>query len=140
MRRLALQLPTILQVERDVVLIFHGGGVHEFAYPESVVVYASLQSAPPRKIWALVDSNTRLKEPPGMFTDWSPCFVIQAASPHPDRVGWANKVCGSPFYMERWSFSEVLQAYADLSRRVTMLMFSVAALSLGSIPEGRFQG
>ena len=134
MRRLALQLPTILQVERDIVLLFHGGGVHQFAFPDSVVACASLQSTPHRKIWALVDSNTRLKEPPGTFTDWSPFFVVQAASPHPDRVEWTNKVASTPFYMKRWSFAEVLQAYADLSRTVTMLTFSVAALSLGSTP------
>ena len=66
------------------------------------------------RIWALVDSNQDLAKPTGVFSTGRVFFVIQAASPRPQRVQWLERVDSQYFYMKGWSLSEVLQAYVGL--------------------------
>lgn len=110
MRRLALQLPTILQIDIASAVLFHKKGVRELSSIHQIVPYALLGLPKPSRIWALVDSNSGLFQPTGAFTDWSPFFVVQTASPHKRRTGWHHKANSEYFYMKRWTFSEVLQA------------------------------
>ena len=113
-RRLVFKLPTAWQIREDCVLLFHETGVHEFKLPKSNEIYGRLPSSGDRKVWALVDSNQSLEVPAGVFTHGPPFFVVEAASPRSPRLHWLRKVNYEPFYMKRWSFSEVLQAYVDL--------------------------
>ena len=72
----------------------------------------------------------------GIFTGFPQFFIVQAASPRPNRVRWAKKAGDKRFYMKRWSFSEVLQAHVDpYHGRFTMLTFSAAVRSLGRHPS-----
>jgi len=43
MRRLALGLPTALQVHRNYAILFHGHGVSQFSYLENPLAYAALR-------------------------------------------------------------------------------------------------
>jgi len=72
--------------------------------------YGDLESkvGPLGRIWALVDSNDDLFTPSSLFKD-SPFFVVLAASARHTRNDWARERAFRFFYMELWSFSEVLQ-------------------------------
>ena len=113
-RRLALGLPTALQISRRHALLFHEGGVCQFTDLENHKTYDSLLFPGPSRIWVLVDSNEDLARPSGAFNAGRPFFVVQAASPRPERVQWLEQVDSQYFYMKGWSLSEVLQAYVGL--------------------------
>ena len=113
-RRLALGLPTALQISRDYALMFHEGGVCQFTDLENDKAYDSLMSPGPGRIWTLVDSNQDLAKPTGVFSTGRVFFVVQAASPRPQRVQWLERVDSQYFYMKGWSLSEVIQAYVGL--------------------------
>ena len=59
--------------------------------------------------------NQSLEVPAGVFIHGPPFFVVEAASPRSPRLRWLRKVNSEGFYMKRWSFSEDLQVYVDLS-------------------------
>ena len=109
MRRLALKLPTVLQIRPSYALLFHEGGVKEFEELEAYD-YNELASevGPLGSIWALMDSNDDLVEPASLFKN-DPFFVVLAAPPHPTHNDWARGRAFRFFYMKTWSFSEVLQ-------------------------------
>ena len=117
MRRLALKLPTALQIHSSYAILFHEGGVSEFAHAEIHPDYRSLMvlsKRPSRRIWALVDTNANLPEPASIFKHASPFFVVDAVPHRSDRLRWINKIGHDYFYMKPWSDLEVLQAYVDL--------------------------
>ena len=110
-RRLALGLPTVLQISQDYALLFHESGVCQFTDLDNHGAYDLLTSTGPGRIWALVDSNPDLEKPTGTFNTGQLFFVVQAASPRPQRVNWLQHVNSQYFYMKGWSFPEFLQAY-----------------------------
>ena len=114
-RRLAFKPPTAFQIRDDCPLLLHEGGVHEFALPMSNECYGRLRSSGHSRIWALVDSNQSLTRPAGVFIHGLPFYVVEAAPPCHPRLQWLRKVNSEYFYMKGWSFSEVLQAYLNLS-------------------------
>lgn len=110
MQRLALKLPTILQIENEDPVLFYKNGVKQFGQPNSGAAYAAFLSRdhPFRRIWALVDTNQYLPEPsPAIST--GPFFVIEVTSRHQPHLGWVKNLRRETFYMKLWSFSEVLQ-------------------------------
>jgi len=118
MRRLALKLPTALQIDSSYAILFHEGGVFEFQdskfnpdYRPLTLLYENYSS----RIWALVDTNPDLLEPFSIFKRSSLFFVVDAASPRSEHLKWLKKVSHDYFYMRLWSDSEVLQAYAALA-------------------------
>ena len=113
-RRLALGLPTALQISPDCALLFHEDGVCQFTYLEPNEVYGPLTSPGPGRIWALVASSRALTQPAGVFGNGAPFFVIESASPRRSHLQWLQGADSQYFYMKRWSFPEVLQAYVDL--------------------------
>ena len=128
----------MLQISRTYALLFHEGGVCHFTDLENSDLYGLLTSSGSGRIWALVDSNPDLAKPTGVFATGRLFFVVQAASPRPQRVQWLDAVDSQRFYMKGWSFSEVLQAYVGLSPRAFMtLTFPPAARSLGTLPPTR---
>ena len=134
-RRLVFKLPTAWQIREDCVLLFHETGVHEFKLPKSNEIYGRLPSSGDSKIWALVDSNQSLEVPAGVFIHGPPFFVVEAASPRSPRLQWLKKVNYEPFYMKRWTFSEVLQAYVDPSYRGSNAHPFTAVRSSGAQPR-----
>ncbi|KAF9646282.1 hypothetical protein BDM02DRAFT_3271061 [Thelephora ganbajun] len=108
LRRLALKLPTALQIEPNRALLFYQGGVKEFTQLNSGSAYNPLKSThdPLGRIWALVGSN--LHEPATVFQE-SPFFVIGASTYNPVRHEWIRKIRTGFFYMKRWSLEEVMQ-------------------------------
>jgi hypothetical protein len=67
-RRLALRLPTAVQIRSDEALLFHEGGVSLFQNLINNGAYLGLGfSNPSSKIWVLVDSNFALPEPTPVF-------------------------------------------------------------------------
>ena len=109
MRRLALRLPTVLQVNEHRAILFHEGGTSQFLDPEDTEAYTGLKfNEPSSRIWVLVDSN-QVSEPAPTFRTGRAFFVIQATSRYQDSR-WARRVCFEYFYMKTWSLSEVLRA------------------------------
>jgi hypothetical protein len=137
MRRLALGLPTALQIHKNWAILFHKDGVSQLADLRDYVTYRALTfpsdnhpqrvgddpeqmvgglrrvGDDPRRIWALIDTNPHLLEPADVFKHPSHFFVVDATSPRSDYLGWLNKVSYEKFYMKPWSLSEILQAYVD---------------------------
>lgn len=165
MRRLALRLPTALQVHPNSVVLFHKSGVSQLAYPDDPYLYSQLteqtddglermeDDSPetdndsnrpdddlermdddpeesddvpvqsdddyeepgddPERIWALVDTSAVLGEPARVLTLPKTFFVVNSTSPRFEHLGWLKKVNLFYFYMKPWSFSEIIQAYAD---------------------------
>jgi len=114
LRRLTLSLPTALQTHPNRVMLFHKGGVVEFKHLQSWPFYSDLGpmptvDGPPDRLWALVDSNQELLNP-AQILGQGRFFVVHAASPHHSLQKWVKDSLTLSFYMEPWSFSEVLQA------------------------------
>ena len=117
MRRLALKLPTALQISSEYAILFHEGGTLNFKTLKDVVPYLGL-SFPPEshgRIWALVDLNDSLPEPATIFAQSRPFFTVVAASPYQKRHDWTTGVAVQRFCMKSWSFLEVLGASVNLS-------------------------
>jgi len=57
MRWLALELPTVLQIDKDKPLLFHERGVSEFLHPNRLISCGGLAfpQFSSSRIWALVD-------------------------------------------------------------------------------------
>jgi len=110
LRRLALKLPTALQIKPNHALLFHEAGVKQFQQPDEVESYEPLRSGrgPSGRIWALVDSSWRVEEPAPVFQG-GPFFVVEATSPRPARREWIRRFEFDIFYMKPWTFTEVLQ-------------------------------
>ena len=113
MRRLSLELPTVLQVEPSYAILFHKGGILGFQSLDVLILYEGLEFEPGNtgRIWALIDASQRLEEPAPIFCEEVPFFVVEAASPRPKRFKWARKITYQVFYMKPWTFSKVLRAY-----------------------------
>jgi len=111
MRRLALGLPTALQLNGTPPLLFHERGVCQFTHPDDQSVSA-LSLASPHKIWALVDSNELITVPAHIFQVKS-FFVVEAVRFSIPLILWMDHSAPRRFFMKPWSFSEVLQAYVD---------------------------
>ena len=117
-RRLAFRLPTVLQVHKDYAILFHGNGVSQFAHPDDPRFCDALTCPSgddpeqiddsSKRVWALVDTNTLLLEPAGIFKYPGSFFVVNATSL---RFNWLDKVGHNKFYMKPWSLSEILQVY-----------------------------
>jgi hypothetical protein len=118
MCRLALELPTALQVHRNYAILFHRGGVFQFANLNSPMVYDDVLAPEPddgpQRIWALIDTNQFLLEPADIFKQRGTFFVVNTTSPRSEHIEWLNKSNREYFYMKPWSLSEVLQAYVYL--------------------------
>lgn len=109
MRRLALKLPTVLQVNERRAIFFHEGGTSQFLDLEDTEAYTGLKfNETSSRIWVLIYSN-QVSKPAPMFHTGRSFFVIQAGSRHQD-FHWARKVCFEYFCMKTWSLSEVLRA------------------------------
>jgi hypothetical protein len=116
-RRLALGLPTALQVDDAYALLFHEGGVHQFEDPNNNVACDALvfpSGEHPKRIWALVNTSQNLSEPAKVFKD-GPFFVVDATYPRSNRLEWVNEARYENFCMRPWSLSEVIQACVDLA-------------------------
>ena len=114
-RRLSLELPTIFQHTPDQALLFHSGGVYEFEQLSYAGPYTKLRSSDPHEnIWALIDLNTTLIQPGGVFIERSPFFVVEATSRRNRRLEWAQKTVPKCFDLSPWTFPEVAQAYVIL--------------------------
>jgi hypothetical protein len=117
MRRLALRLPTVLQINESYAVLFHSGGVSEFTdligHPDYHTLNPSREKS--SRIWVLIDSNPRLLKPADIFQYSTPLFVVDAISGRSGRLGWLKKIRRTDFYMRTWSMSEVIQAYVNLT-------------------------
>jgi len=117
MRRLALKLPTVLQIEDSYIILFHKASVFELKHRVVHDDYRALMTLsrnPSNRIWALIDSSTNLLEPAKLFKHSSPFFIVDLVSPHSGHLEWLKKIPHGYFYMKPWSDSEVLQVYVDL--------------------------
>ena len=112
MRRLALGLPTVLQVEPQYALFFHRGGTSQLSTLEEHIAYWPLYFGTDvcKRVWALVDSNDSLEKPAPIFRYGRPFFVVETLSPRPTRFEWTKKVAWRYFFMKTWTLSEVRQA------------------------------
>jgi len=111
MHRLALRLPTVLQVSPSHAILFHAGGVFELTGLDNLALYGELFFSADRRssrIWALVDSSPNLPEPAGIFKYNTPFFVVNAASSGCENLGWFKKTSCKHFFMNSWSIPEVL--------------------------------
>ena len=119
LHRLALRLPTALQVKNSYAILFHEGGVSEFADLDNHLIYGALKPPPGgdprRKVWALVNTNKFLSDPADIFKDHGTFFVVNVTSPHPEHLEWLSQIDYEDFYMKPWSLSEIIQAYVDLA-------------------------
>jgi hypothetical protein len=106
MRRLALGLPTVLQLNHNPPLLFHEHGVCRFAHPKDKL---GSEVSFPDKIWALVDSNQYAAEPATVLQS-DIFFVIGAVPFSAPYLQWIDGRAACHFFMKPWSFSEVLQA------------------------------
>ena len=113
MRRLALGLPTVLQLNKTPPLLFHERGVSRFARHKEALDSGEFTFQSSTKIWALFDSNDHVKTP-AMVLRNDTFFVVEAVSFSMERLEWMNGSNTRHFFMETWSFSEVLQAYAEM--------------------------
>jgi len=111
MRRLTLKLPTILQIDKCKVLLFHEGGVSQFLRPDDLDSCdgLALPQSSSSRIWVLVDSNPRLSDPAPIFCSCRPFFVVQAKSP--PWLFFAETLLCERFCMKSWTLPEILQAY-----------------------------
>ena len=79
-RRLALGLPTALQVRKKYAILFHERGTNGFKRLDVAFPYMKL-GFPPRslgRIWALVDSNSSLRDPASISTSSVPFFTVES--------------------------------------------------------------
>lgn len=132
MCRLALRLPTALQIEASYAILFHEGGVSQFTNLDDHCSYCALDFPPEehlRRIWVLIDFNQNLPKIPNIFRYSRPFFAVCTVSPDPHRHRWLEKVGYKWFYMKPWSILEVVQVYADLTHEVPQYSHSAVALS-----------
>ncbi|KAI9464383.1 hypothetical protein HD554DRAFT_1269970 [Boletus coccyginus] len=98
-------LPTLFVRDERRVDLFASDGVFRYEGWSPIN-----RSELPPSVWVLVDSNTELVGVPEWVRNLG-CFIVQAASPRPDRLHWALKEAGVSWYiMKMWSLEEVLAA------------------------------
>ena len=117
MQRLALKLPTALQIHPDYVILFHEGGSLELTQLEGLGSYRALDptsSRSPDRMWVLLDSNINLSKPATSIASKSRFFVVHTVSIGLENIQWLESVGHGRFYMEPWSAEEILQAYVDM--------------------------
>jgi hypothetical protein len=117
MRRLALGLPTALQLREHCVVLFHESGTSQFLNPENDSRYLGLKfpnTDCSKRIWALVDANQALTKPVGIFCYRKPFFVVEAVSPRQELLEWAKKVHSLHYYMKPWTSLEIRQVSVTL--------------------------
>ena len=122
MHRLALRLPTALQIRKGHAILFHEGGVSQFSAPDDNLRYPGLRFEPEdrsKRIWALIDTNQSLLEPAEIFRISSSFFVVNAVSPRAQSTDWFRKSLFQNFYMNPWSVLGILQGYVDPAPRVS---------------------
>ena len=115
MRRLARRLPTVFHSHKSEALLFDDNGVWKLSALEIGYPYRPLyveSDAWSRRIWALVYLGP--EEPAGIFRS-PPFFVVNTVSPSSNQVEWLKKLSTEYFCMVRWSDSEVLQVYVNIT-------------------------
>jgi hypothetical protein len=76
------------------------------------------QSELPSSTWILVDSNSGLVDVPTSLLELRR-FIVQAASPRPERLEWVKKNVNVKLYiLKPWSVEEVLTALVVLAHAV----------------------
>jgi len=110
LQRLALKLPTIVQISRWDPVLFYKNGVKQLGQPNSGAAYTAFLSwdHPFRRIWALVDTDRYLSGPSRALRT-GPFFVVEVTPPYHPHFNWIRDLRSKTFYMKPWSFSEVLQ-------------------------------
>ena len=113
LRRIALGLPTVLQIDQDWAILFHEDGISELnlrdpaAYDALVFPYDSCH----KRIWAIVVTGPLLSEPARIFKQPGIFFVVTATSCL-DYPKWITYVAYQEFIMKPWSSLEMIQVYA----------------------------
>ncbi|KAF7361413.1 hypothetical protein MSAN_01174400 [Mycena sanguinolenta] len=103
--RVAAELPTAYIDCKERILVYDGQRLF-------VLLTTSLvPSAVPRNAWVLVDSNTDFLSPLWEVVLLG-CFIVQAASPSPDRTTWTRKLRGPHQFgfMRPWTLEELFAA------------------------------
>jgi hypothetical protein len=100
----------MLQIQSDQALIFYDKGAKELDNLGIEPAYRllRLQGVGASRVWALVDCNASFHEPALAFRK-GPFFIVEAVSPCPVSSKWTMRVPCKSFFMEPWSFVEVLQ-------------------------------
>ena len=109
-RRLACKLPTALQINDYLAILFHESGVSQFTNPNDPLPHDILTPLSDERIWALVDIGGHFPEPTGIFKHSGPFFIVHAASPCSIRPRWLDEVAYKEFCLNHWSLLELLQA------------------------------
>src|ERR1700722_590820 len=109
--RLLAGLPTMFQSRPDHLYFFGSDGAFE-----CTLHAAKLKTCIPTSTWCLIDANQHIIKPPMYIQDLS-LYIVQAASPRPNRFKWSEKVIPFPFrfFMKPWTFSEIIVGYVDRS-------------------------
>ena len=107
LQRLALKLPTVLQVGLQAPVLFYRSGVKELGQPDDGAAYNSFMSRDDslRRIWAITDTSRDLHNLASALRV-GPFFLVEAVSP---RSLWMDGSRTDVFYMKPWPFSEILQ-------------------------------
>ena len=133
MQRLALGLPTVLQVRENYAILFHESGTSRFQLLDDSAPYLSLGSDDPSgRIWVLADQNKDLVDPSPAFRSGVPFFVVEAIYTLRHHLHWTNNFFSQSFCMATWSFSEVLQAYVTYPLGIHNSHAFTVAHSLGT--------
>ena len=140
MRRLALGLPTALQVRKEYAVLFHACGTAGFKNLDDAMLYLSLKFSPCSlsRIWALVDSNSSLRDPAPIFTWSAPFFIVESVTSCERRM-WAEGVASDWFYMKTWSFSEVIQASVTRPLALRKVHSFCSRTFIGLLHEGPYE-
>ena len=142
MCRLSLRLPTVLQVSRSYVILFHEGSVSELAHLDDLACYRALYSSPDNRssrIWALVDSDPGRLEPAGIIKCHTPLFVVDTMPTFFDRPKWLFRIGHKCHRMKPWSALEILRAYVYLALGVRDIHIFRSRPFLSDLDEDQLQ-
>jgi len=132
MRRLALELPTVLQFNASYAVLFHKGGVTQLKNIDDPDKYLPICFPPgefSHRIWVLIDINPNLPQPAPAFRYNSYFFAVSSISPGSMNTEWLDKLYEKRFYMKPWSNLEVIQGYVDLPFGGPQRSLSVVVIS-----------
>ena len=138
---LALQLPTVLQINKPCMVLFHSGDISKFTDLVGHPDYHTLNPSHKKssQIWVLINLNLHLLKPAGIFQYSTPFFIIDAISGHSGHLGWLKKICHMDFYMKTWSMLEVIQAYVNLTPGYSHSHILCSRPFLSRNPHSEFQ-